>query len=174
MSTSSTGWRRPPTATGGSRHRTIPGGYREYGVDPIGMEPNGSTSDQERTTVDYGFEDCREGAPPPESYGDGVVTPHASFLALRYAKRAALDNLANIKADFDAYGPGGFYDAVAVRSGTVSARHLSLDQSMIMAAVGNELAHNDVRYYFKLGNVREALRPLMAMEAFNAGRIPER
>ena len=150
------------------------GGYREYGVDPIGMEPNGYTSDQERTTVDYGFEGCREGTPPPASYGDGVVTPHASFLALRYAPRAAMENLANIKSDFDAYGLGGFYDAVAVGSRQVAQQHLSLDQSMIMAAIGNELAHNDVRFYFTLGGVREALRPLMAMEAFNAGRIPER
>ena len=148
------------------------GGYREYGVDAIGMEPTGYTSDQERTTVDYGFEGCREGAPPPTEYGDGVVTPHASFLALRYAPRKALDNLANIKADFDAYGPGGFHDAVAVRSGTTSAEHLALDQSMIMAAIGNEVSHNAVRYYFTRGGVRESLAPLMRIEAFNVGRIP--
>ena len=40
------------------------GGYREYGVDPIGMEPNGYTSDQERTTVDYGYGDCRRRRSP--------------------------------------------------------------------------------------------------------------
>ena len=34
------------------------GGYREYGVDPIGLEPNGYASDQERTYVDYGFDAC--------------------------------------------------------------------------------------------------------------------
>jgi hypothetical protein len=33
------------------------GGYREYGVDAIGMEPNGYTSDQERTLFDAGFRD---------------------------------------------------------------------------------------------------------------------
>ena len=146
-------------------------GYREYGVDAIGLEPNGYTSDQERTTVDYGFEGCREGVPEPTSYGDGVVTPHASFLALRYAPKEALDNLANIKADFDAYGPGGFYDAVAVGTGQVSAKHLSLDQSMIMAAIGNELDHNNIRYYFRQGGVRAALKPLMEIETFNAGPI---
>ena len=102
------------------------------------------------------------------------MTPHASFLALRYAPRAAMDNLANIKADFDAYGPGGFYDAVAVRSGTMSARHLALDQSMIMAAIGNELTHDAVRYYFTLGGVKAALKPLMKIEGFNVGRLQER
>ena len=74
-------------------------------VDPIGMDRPGYTSDQERTSVDYGFEDpsgtgyCpdREPLPPPAGYGRGVVTPHASFLALRYAPAAALENLANLE-----------------------------------------------------------------------------
>ncbi len=72
------------------------GGYREYGVDQLGMDGPGYTTDQERTGVDQPYEGCpgREGSPAPTSYGDGVVTPHASFLALRYARGAALDNLA--------------------------------------------------------------------------------
>ncbi len=90
------------------------GGYREYGVDQLGMDGPGYTTDQERTAVDQPYEGCpgREGSPAPTAYGDGVVTPHASFLALRYARDAALENLANIREDFDSYGPGGFYDAV--------------------------------------------------------------
>src|ERR687893_942032 len=90
------------------------GGYREYGVDPIGLEPNGYASDQERTYVDYGFEGCpdRPALPEPTDYGRGVVTPHASFLALEYAPRAALGNLAKLRQDFDAYGQYGFYDAI--------------------------------------------------------------
>ncbi|HEY9377985.1 MAG TPA: glucoamylase family protein, partial [Jiangellaceae bacterium] len=149
------------------------GGYREYGVDLIGMEPNGYSSDQERTTVDIGYvtvtgEVCRPPQPLPEEYGDGVVTPHAVFLALPYAKDAALENLANLREDFDAYGPGGFYDAVAVESGTVAKRYLSLDQAMIMAAIGNELRHDVLKRYFVDHEFRKALRPLMAMESFLA------
>ena len=53
-------------------------------------------------------------SPPPADYGRGVVTPHASFLALKYAPEEALDNLAKLRADFDAYGWGGFYDAIDV------------------------------------------------------------
>ena len=68
------------------------------------------------------------------------MTPHAAFLALPYAKGPVVSNLAQLKANFDAYGPGGFYDAVAVGSGTVAKRYLSLDQAMIMGALGNELA----------------------------------
>jgi Putative glucoamylase len=147
------------------------GGYREYGVDMMGMDEPGYTSDQERTSVDPGFftvagTQCRPPQPPPEEYRDGVVTPHAVFLALPYATDEALDNLANLREDFDVYGPGGFFDAVAVRSGTVAERYLSLDQAMIMAAIGNELRHDLVKEYFVDDEFREALRPLMAMESF--------
>ncbi len=142
------------------------GGYREYGVDQLGLDGAGYTSDQERTTVDQPFEGCREGSPAPTSYGDGVVTPHASFLALRYAPQAALANLAKIARDFDAYGEGGFYDAVAVRSGQVSKHYLSLDQGMVMAALGNALAHDDMRRYVARGAMEQSLRPLMKQEVF--------
>jgi hypothetical protein len=143
------------------------GGYREYGVDPIGMEPNGYTSDQERTTVDYGYGECRPAQPPPASYGQGVVTPHASFLALRFAEQEALTNLANLRSHFDAYGPGGFYDAINVITGQVSQRYLSLDQGMIMAALGNALAHDVVRKPLSKGVFKQQLAPLMRMEEFS-------
>ncbi len=146
------------------------GGYREFGVDPIGMEPNGYTSDEERTTVDPGWDDPACLRPPsiPASYGDGVVTPHASFLALPYAHEAAMENLARIRDDLHAYGPGGFYDAVAVRSGTIAERYLSLDQGMIMAAIGNELRHDEVQRYVVRGPIQQAIRPLLGIEEFNA------
>lgn len=142
------------------------GGYREYGVDPIGMDPGGYTSDQERTTVDYGYGECRPAQPAPTSYGQGVVTPHASFLALRYAPEAALRNLANLRADFGAYGRGGFFDAVNVRTGELSRRYLSLDQGMVMAALGNALADDVLRAPFADGAMAERVAPLMRMEEF--------
>jgi hypothetical protein len=153
------------------------GGYREYGVDALGMdagtpEGGGYTSDQQRTVWDQPYEGCRDGdptPPAPEEYGDGVVTPHASFLAYRYAPQAALDNLAKLRANFDAYGPGGFYDAIDVTSKQVSKRYLSLDQGMIMAALGNALAGNDMRRYVSKGAMQEKLEPLMREEVFSAG-----
>ncbi|HEX7189319.1 MAG TPA: glucoamylase family protein [Actinomycetes bacterium] len=142
------------------------GGYREYGVDPIGMEPNGYASDQERTFVDYGYGDCRPAQKEPSKYGQGVVTPHASFLAYRYAPKAALTNLANLREDFGAYGPGGFYDAINVRTGQMSERYLSLDQGMVMAALGNALAGDDMRRAFSTGPMKDKVEPLMRMEEF--------
>lgn len=146
------------------------GGYREYGVDPIGMEPNGYTSDQERTSVESGWDDpaCFRAPVQPAAYGDGVVTPHASFLALPYAHDEALANLAKMRTELGAYGPGGFYDSVAVRSGTVAERYLSLDQGMVMAAIGNELRHDAVQRYVVRGPIQKAIKPLLGIEEFNA------
>ena len=142
------------------------GGYKAWGVDAMGMGTTDYPSDVEGANYDVGFGDCRASGPAP-TYGDGVVTPHAVFLALRYAPRAALDNLARLRADLDSYGPGGFYDAVAVRSGTVARRYLALDQGMIMAALGNALAGDDIRRAFVTPQIERALRPLLAMEEFN-------
>ena len=144
------------------------GGYREYGVDPIGLNPDGYPSDQERTLVDYGFEGCRPGAPPPAGYGRGVVTPHASFLALDFEQGQALANLAKLQRNFDAYGSGGFYDAIDVVTGRVSRFYLALDQGMVMAAIANELTADRFQGYFA-PYVQASVRPLMAMEEFTAG-----
>jgi hypothetical protein len=146
------------------------GGYREYGVDPLGMEPNGYASDQERTHVDYGFGECRPAHPLPESYGRGVVTPHASFLALEFAPHEALKNLDKLARNFDAYGPGGFYDAIDVVTGTVSKHYLALDQGMVMLAIANALTSDAFQSYFTTGPIEAAIQPLLALETFTAGR----
>jgi hypothetical protein len=148
------------------------GGYREYGVDPIGLNPDGYASDQERTLVDYGFGDCRPAQKDPKKYGRGVVTPHASFLALEFDPGAALANLAKVRKDFDAYGELGFYDAIDVVSGDVSRSYLALDQGMIMAAIGNALTADRLQSYFTAGAVTTVIKPLIAQEVFESGTAP--
>jgi len=151
------------------------GGYREYGVDAAGMRADGYFSDQENTDVDLPFAGCptaERGTNPAPTYGDGVVTPHASFLALGYDARGAVENLRGIEQNLGAYGPGGFYDAVAVHSGRVAERYLSLDQSMIMAAVANGLDDGAMRTLFADDAVRDALQPLMAAQTFSASWAP--
>jgi hypothetical protein len=93
------------------------GGYREYGVDAIGLNPDGYFSDDERTNWDGGYGTCRPATNPTPTYGDGVVTPHASFLAMHLEPGRPTPNLVKMKRELGAYGDGGFYDAVAVRSG---------------------------------------------------------
>ncbi len=108
---------------------------------------------------------------PNPTYGDGVVTPHASFLAMMHEPDEAFTNLANLQADFDSYGRGGFFDAVAVRSGTVARRYLSLDQAMIMGAVGNVLGNDVIRRAFSTTAVERALRPVIGIEEFGASPV---
>lgn len=143
------------------------GGYREYGVDQMGLDPAGYTSDQERTTVDPGFEGCpgREPQPTPTEFGRGVVTPHASFLALDFARDEAIDNLRNLERDFAIYSWGGFLDSVDTTTGTVSRSYLALDQGMVMAALANELTHD--RFQRRLSRwMAPRLEPLLAAEDF--------
>jgi hypothetical protein len=145
------------------------GGYREYGVDAMGIG-DGYTTDQQRTLMASSYPGCRPDRPAPAKYGDGVVTPHASFLALSVRPKAAMENLAKLKKNFDAYGKGGFYDAVDVGSGQVSKRYLALDQGMAMAAAVNLLEGDNLPGYFSDKQTQKTLKPLLAREEWN---IPE-
>jgi hypothetical protein len=148
------------------------GGYTEYGVDAIGMNPEGYPSNENKTFVDHGFPGCgREPQPdpPPSAYVNGVVTPHAAFLALRWAPNATIDNLARLRRDFDIYSKWGFRDSVNVDTGAVSPYYLSLDQGIIMAAIGNALGHDMLRRAFATPEFEQALRPVISIEEFNAG-----
>lgn len=149
------------------------GGYNAYGVDAIGMNPDGYPSNEDNTFVDRGFAGCPgrdpKPDPAPSAYTNGVVTPHAAFLALRWTPKDALANLANLERDFAIYGPWGFRDSVNVDTGTVSDAYLSLDQGMIMAAIGNALENDMLREAFATKSFRKALRPVISVETFNAG-----
>jgi beta-glucosidase-like glycosyl hydrolase len=59
-------------------------------------------------------------------------------------------------------------DSVNVGTGTVSPYYLSLDQGMIMAALGNALAGDVLRKAFATSDVARALRPVMRIEQFGA------
>ena len=109
---------------------------------------------------------------PPSAYTNGVVTPHAAFLALRYAPRETMTNLARLERDFDIYTRWGFRDSVNVDTGVVSDSYLSLDQGMIMAAIGNALGHDLLRRAFSTHDVERELRPVMGVEEFSASPRP--
>jgi Putative glucoamylase/RTX calcium-binding nonapeptide repeat (4 copies)/Protein of unknown function (DUF3131) len=149
------------------------GGYAAWGVDAVGMDPNGYPSNEDRTLVDAGFAGCpgREPVPdpPPSAYTNGVVSPHAAFLALRWAPERTLANLARLEADFDdVYDQWGFRDSINIYSGEASSFYLSLDQGMIMAAIGNALAGDVLRRAFVAPGVERALRPVVGVEEFGA------
>jgi hypothetical protein len=158
---------------GFSPSNTPEGGYAPYGVDGIGMDPGGNPSNEDRTLIDAGFPGCPgrdpQPAPPPSAYTNGVVTPHAAFLALRYAPEAALADIEKLAHDFPGlYTRWGFRDSVNVQTGRVSDSYLSLDQGMIMAAIGNALGGDVLRKAFAGGEIERVLRPVIAPEQFGA------
>ena len=69
------------------------GDYGAWGVDGAGMDPNGMPSNEDNTLVDHGFDGLprtrpAKPDPPPSAYTNGVVTPHAAFLAPALRARA--------------------------------------------------------------------------------------
>ena len=58
-----------------------------------------------------------------------------------------------------------------VQTGAVSASYLSLDQGIIMAAIGNALANDVLREAFATKKFRNALQPVIGMETFSAGPL---
>jgi hypothetical protein len=153
------------------------GGYSVWGVDGIGTDPGGYPSNEDHTLIDHGWEGCpgRDPVldPPPSAYTNGVVTPHAAFLALRYRPAEALDDLERLERDFPGlYTPWGFRDSVNVDSGFVSSSYLSLDQGMIMASIGNALADDLLRRAFATRDFERGLRPVIGVEEFASSPRP--
>jgi len=146
------------------------GGYAAFGVDAIGMDPNGYPSNEDGTLVDRGFAGCAGRDPKPDppagAYTNGVVTPHAAFLALRYRPAQTLANLARLESMRGVYGKWGFADSVNVDTGFASRSYLSLDQGMIMAALGNALGGDVLREAFATPDLRRAIRPVIGVEEF--------
>jgi hypothetical protein len=149
-----------------------PGGeYGAWGVDGAGMDPNGMPSNEDGTLVDHGFAGCPDrppkADPPPSAYTNGVVTPHAAFLALRYAPQQTIANLGRLARDFPGlYGKWGFRDSVNVQTKRVSDAYLSLDQGMIMAALGNALGDDVLRQAFADRTLERRVKPVIGVERF--------
>lgn len=162
----------------GSSPAAVPeGGYTTYGVDGIGTNPGGYPSNNDHTLVDHGWAGCPNRPPLPDpaagAYTNGVVTPHAAFLALRYRPTETLADLRRLERDFPGiYTDLGFRDSVNVGTGLISPSYLSLDQGMIMAALGNALAHDMLRTAFATGEVERGLRPVIGVEEFGSTPRP--
>lgn len=112
-------WGLSPCACPGAGYRA----YREFGVPALGLGGQGY-----RTTW----------------HGQGVVTPHASALALTVDPAAAVANLAALEG-LGCYGPGGFVDSIGVRTRRTAGRHLALDQAFLFAGLAHLLGHGFLR-----------------------------
>jgi hypothetical protein len=142
------------------------GGYEVYGVKALGTNPMGYLSYDVGGPLNHGLSQT-----PGGKYKHGIVTPYASFLALRYAPREAVANLRALTTRFPIYSQLGFHDSVDVSAGVVAESILAVDQGMIMAAIANELADDAMQHAFSDGPMEKSLRSLLAMEEFSAGQI---
>jgi len=95
------------------------------------------------------------------------VTPHASFLGLRWDREAVLTNLDRLRRAFDLYSRWGFRDSVNIGTGVVSPLYLALDRGMIMAAIGNEFSGDVLPRAFSGPDMRHLVRPVIGVERFN-------
>lgn len=117
------------------------GGYSEYGAKPFGSK----------------------------GYKDGVVTPHASALALEFAPKETIANLRKLIELYDIYGEYGFYDAVTVKTGLVARKYLALDQGMIFVAINNYLNDGAIRKRFHSEPAMKQTENILSGEDFGIG-----
>ena len=99
-------------------------------------------------------------------YQPGIVTPHASALALAVTPAEATRNLRTLAELYDSYGEFGFYDAVDPRSGAVAYDYVSLDQAMIFIALANTLRDGCIQKRFAADPIVQAALPVIADEDF--------
>lgn len=114
------------------------GGYSEYGSKPFGSK----------------------------GYKAGVVTPHASVLALEFAPQEVIANLRKLVELYDIYGEYGFYDAVTVETGLVARKYLALDQGMIFVAINNYLNDGAIRKRFHAEPAMKQTEEILSAEDF--------
>lgn len=114
------------------------GGYTEYGVRPLGVK----------------------------GYKAGVVTPHATFLALEFAPKECIANIRKMLDIYDAYGECGFYDAINVATGKVATKYLCLDQAMSFLALDNYLNDGAIRRRFAADPINKRAEELLKVEDF--------
>lgn len=115
------------------------GGYSEFGIAALGAK---------------GYKD------------EAIVTPHATFLSLPFAPKAAEENVRQLLRRFAMYGPYGFYDSVDVKTGDVAYKYLALDQGMILIALDNYLNNGAIQRRFAADPVMKKVEWLLREEKF--------
>lgn len=95
----------------------------------------------------------------------GVITPHASFLALESLPKDAIKNIRKLLT-FDLYGEYGFYDSITFPKKRVNTQYLALDQGMILIPIANYLKKGVIHEYFHKDPVGKKAQELLGKENF--------
>jgi len=128
--------------------------YPVWGISPCSMTTTDSYSE-------YGVKVLGV-----RGYKAGVVTPHASALALYVTPVAAIANLRDLIEKYNIYGQYGFYDAVGPVTGEVAHKYLVLDQGMTFLALANYLNDQCVQKHFASDPIAKKALPLLRGENF--------
>jgi hypothetical protein len=122
------------------------GGYAEFGVASAGSK---------------GYPD------------DGIVTPHATFLALELRPQAVIRNLKVMLKNYNIYGKYGFYDSVDVDTGKVAYKYMALDQGMSLVSMNNFINKGIIRERFHRDPYIQKVEHLLGMEDFFPDKMEE-
>jgi len=134
-------------------------GYPVWGLSPSSMPAKVG----EFKYGEFGYDKLGSKGYPDK----GVVTPHASILALEIDTPAVIENLKTMKVRFpNIWTEYGFYDAVDVNTGEVSTIYLTLDQSMIFLALHNYLKAGGTRARFFTDEIATKMAPILAQQRF--------
>ena len=117
------------------------------------MDPDGYASNNDNTYVDRGFARTarvrrRNSRPAAVGVHERRRHPARGVPGPALGARPGDGQPGHLADDFEIYGQWGFRDSVNVDSGVVSNFYLSLDQGIIMAAIGNALADDVLRDAF--------------------------
>ncbi|MCM8798494.1 MAG: DUF3131 domain-containing protein, partial [Candidatus Omnitrophica bacterium] len=115
------------------------GGYHEYGIADLGAK---------------GYPD------------EGIITPHASILAIDYLPKEVIKNIRQMLKDFALYGEYGLYDSLDVYTKKVSSRYLCLDQGMLFISLANYLTNGKIRERFHQDPIIKKVEYLLSIEEF--------
>lgn len=144
--------------------------HRDYALKekkyPVwGISPSATADGRRWMYGEYGIK--RLGV---KGYPDrGVITPHASFLALDALPKDAIKNIRKL-LEYKIYGEYGFYDTISFPGEKVNTQYLALDQGMVLIPIANYLKQNAIQNYFHQDPVGKKTQELIGKENFFEGR----
>ncbi len=140
--------------------------HRDYALNekkyPVwGISPSATADGRRWMYGEYGIK--RLGV---KGYPDrGVITPHASFLALDALPKDAIKNIRKLLT-FNLYGEYGFYDSITFPKKKVNTQYLALDQGMVLIPIANYLKKGVIQEYFYKDPVGKKTKELLGEEDF--------
>ena len=142
-------------------HATI---HRRYALEELNYPVWGMSSSSMVATDDYSEYGVK--VLGSKGYKTGVISPHASALALNVTPKEAISNLRTLVELYDIYGEYGLYDAVEPLTGEVAPKYLALDQGMLFLSLANYLNDKSVQRYFESDPIAANALSILGEEKF--------